>query len=123
MNYVTLAELARRWRVDQATARAALLAADIPASSLHAAPRYAWTEVLRKIERIPEELHGSINIGDALQLTAEVAELLDVTPQSIRNYVQAGILQAVRLGPRTIRILPDLRKSDSEANLSDLHQR
>ena len=124
MNYVTLAELARRWRVDQATARAALLEAHISPSLLHASPRYSWTEVLREIERLPDEVHADVDIADVLQLTAEMADCLNVTAQSVRNYAQSGILQAVRLGPRTIRYLPEtLQQARGEANPAELHQR
>lgn len=36
----------------------------------------------------------------------ETAELLGVSPKTVRRYIAAGRLKAVRLGPRLIRVDP-----------------
>ena len=47
---------------------------------------------------------------------AEAAEILAVSPKTVRRYIAAGDLDAVRLGRRTIRI-----KTDSIHRLIDAH--
>ena len=57
VTYVTLSELARRWNVDRATARAAIRRANISPSDRHLSPRFSWDDVLRKTvqKRLPHE--------------------------------------------------------------------
>ena len=45
---------------------------------------------------------------------SEVAELLRLNPQTVRNWIDRGILPAVRVGSRRVRI----RQSDLDAFLS-----
>jgi excisionase family DNA binding protein len=46
----------------------------------------------------------------------EAAEILAVSPKTVRRYIAAGDLEAVRLGRRTIRI-----KAESLDRLIDAH--
>jgi hypothetical protein len=97
MSYATISELARRWQVDRATARAALNAAHISPSEHHASPRFAWSEVLLKIENVPTDALVAIDPDDRLLSAVELADRLGVTPQTIRNYGKAGLLHAVKI--------------------------
>ncbi|WP_152610483.1 MULTISPECIES: MerR family transcriptional regulator [unclassified Leisingera] len=124
MSYATVSQIARRWQVDRATARAALQAASITPSGFHASPRYSWAEVLRKIEKLPTETLTVIDPDDRLQSAGELADRLGVTPQTVRNYGRIGILHSVRISPRTIRYSSFLlRKSESEEKTGDLRQK
>lgn len=42
--------------------------------------------------------------GDELLTVAEVAELLKLNQQTVRNWIDAGQLPAVRVGPRRVRV-------------------
>lgn len=103
MTYVTISELARRWRVDRATARTAVSAAAITASPLHTSPRYLWDDVLGKIENWPDTAHPGVDLAANLLCANELADYLGVTPQTVRNYARQGRLHTVKLTGHTTR--------------------
>ena len=120
----TLSEAARRWKVDRATARAAILRAGIPASDLYTSPRYSWAELLRKIEGWPADVSDQVDIEDHLEKADELADRLGVTPQTIRNYGRSGLLHRVDISARAIRYRsPFLAKSGSEERTADHHKK
>lgn len=120
----TLSEAARRWKVDRATARAAILRAGIPASDLYTSPRYSWAEILRKIEGWPADVSDQVNIEDHLEKADELADRLGVTPQTIRNYGRSGLFYRVDISARAIRYRsPFLAKNGSEERTADLHKK
>lgn len=124
MTYTTISEIARRWRVDRATARIALADAEIATSVFHTSPRYHVDEILRKIENLPDDLHHEVDLEAPLLRADELADHLGVTPQTVRNYGQAGRLHVVRLTKHTVRyMLPPMRKCKSEAETADSDQR
>ncbi len=99
----TIAHAARRWGVDRATARAAIKKAGIQASELYASPRYAWEDVLVKVEGWPAALAHQIDVDTPLRRADELADLLGLTSQTIRNYGRTGRLRAIRISERAIR--------------------
>lgn len=103
MDYVTISEISRRWRVDRATARAALQRAGITPSGIFASPRYNWDDVLRKIEARPVRALEQIDRDTALETAETLADRLGVTPQTIRNYGRAGRLHRIEITPRAVR--------------------
>ncbi|MDE4146439.1 hypothetical protein PXK17_17995 [Phaeobacter gallaeciensis] len=124
MTYTTISQIARRWRVDRATARIALADAEIPTSDFHTSPRYHVGEILRKIENLPDDLHHEIDLKTPLLRADELADHLGVTPQTVRNYGQAGRLHVVKLTKHTARyMLPPMRKCKSETKTADPDQR
>ena len=124
MGYTTLSEIARRWQVDRATARAALKHADIRPCSLFASPRYRWDEVLRKIEAWPSQTLDQIDRDGRLETAEALADHLGVTPQTIRNYGRDGRLHRIEITPRSIRYSTSpLSKNKSEAKTDDLHKK
>jgi excisionase family DNA binding protein len=64
---------------------------------------------------------------DSFLTVAEVAELLKLNPQTVRNWIDRGERPAVRLGQRRLRIrrsdLDRLIDSGSAEGLSDRHAR
>lgn len=124
MGYATISEIARRWRVDRATARAALQRAGIQPSNIFVAPRYSWDEVLRKIEKWPTPKLEKIDRDARLETSEALADRLGVTPQTVRNYGWAGRLHRIELTPRAVRYAaPFLAKNGSEGKTDDLHQK
>ncbi len=124
MTYTTISKIARRWRVDRATARIALTDAGIVTSVFHTSPRYHVDEILRKIENLPDDLHHEVDLEVPLLRADELADHLGVTPQTVRNYGQAGRLHVVRLTKHTIRyMLPPMRKCKSAMETADTDQR
>lgn len=124
MTYTTISKVARRWRVDRATARIALVDAEIAASVFHTSPRYHVDEILRKIENLPDDLYQEVDFEAPLLRADELADHLGVTPQTVRNYGQAGRFHVVRLTKHTVRyMLPLMRKCKSEAETADPHQK
>lgn len=122
MNYVTISELARRWKVDRGTARAALYAAQITPSEHHASPRFSWVEILRKIENVPAEALSAIDLNDRLHSANELADRLGVAPQTIRNYGKSGLVHVVKITDRAFRYSTAImRKSEGEAKTADPH--
>jgi len=124
MTYTTISKISRRWRVDRATARIALADAEIAASAFHTSPRYHVDEILRKIENLPDDLYQEVDFEAPLLRADELADHLGVTPQTVRNYGQAGRFHVVRLTKHTVRyMLPPMRKCKSEAESADPHQK
>lgn len=124
MDYVTISEISRRWRVDRATARAALQRAGITPSGIFASPRYNWDDVLRKIEARPVRALEQIDRDTALETAETLADRLGVTPQTIRNYGRAGRLHRIEITPRAVRYgAPFRAKNESEEKTDDLHQK
>lgn len=111
----TLSQVARRWKVDRATARSAIARAGIPASDLYMSPRYSWAELLRKIEGWPADVSDQVDIEGYLEKADELADRLGVTSQTIRNYGRSGLLHRVDISSRAIRYRsPFLTKNGSE---------
>jgi Mn-dependent DtxR family transcriptional regulator len=124
MGYATISEISRRWKVDRATARAALQRAGVPPCDFFASPRYSWDEVLRKIEAWPEPTLEQIDRNARLETAEALADRLGVTPQTVRNYGRAGRLHRIELIPRAVRYgAPFLAKNESEGKTDDLHQK
>lgn len=124
MCYVTISELSRRWQVDRATARSAIQSAGVAPCNLFASPRYSWDEVLRKIETWPTQTPDQINRDTRLETAEALADLLGVTPQTIRNYGRDGRFHRIEITPRAVRYgAPFLAKNESEAKTDDLHQK
>ncbi|MDZ4312093.1 MAG: hypothetical protein U1A24_16215 [Cypionkella sp.] len=120
MTYATISELARRWQVDRATARIALVKADIAPSIFHTSPHYSFGEILRKIENVPDEMHSGMHLSDRLFCANQLADHLGVTPQTVRNYGRAGRLHIVKITERTVRYMfPPMRKCKSETESVD----
>lgn len=59
---------------------------------------------------------STATVSRRLVSLAEAAEILAVSVKTVRRYITAGELDAVRLGPRTIRI-----KAESIDALIDAH--
>lgn len=124
MTYTTVSDLARRWAVDRSTASAALKAADITPSALHASVRYPWSQVQVRIEMTPED-HATAFDPDARLLSAgELAAKLGVTVQTVHNYGRSGRLRRVQIARRAVRYLP-ISQGDTESELKgvDPHKR
>jgi len=101
--FATTTDVARRWQVDRATARAVISAADINASTIHATSRYAWRDIFTRIEGWDDSIVMSIDPTECLYRAEELADLFDLTPQTIRNYGRSGRLHQVRLSARVLR--------------------
>lgn len=124
LGYTSLSALSARWHVDPATARSALTQAQIMACPVHVAPRYAWSEILEHIERWPMDSLSAIDLTLPLYRTEHLADQLNVTAQTIRNYGRKGRLHEIRLSPRTLRYaLPFTRLAESEAKTADPRKR
>lgn len=103
LGYATTSELARRWSVDRQTARTAIENSGIVQSDLHLSRRYAWIDILRKIECWPLAAIEDVDITDVLSCAGELADMLCVSSPTIRNYGKSGRLHEVRLASRTLR--------------------
>lgn len=122
LDYVTISDIARRWRVDRATARSALQRAGIPPCDIFASPRYSWNEVLRKVEAWPTPALDQIDRDSRLETAEALADRLGVTTQTVRNYGRAGRLHRIELTPRAVRYgAPFPAKNESEEKNDDLH--
>lgn len=114
--FATISNAAQRWQVDRATARAVIVAAGIASSALHAAPRYSWYDLLTRIEGWDDSIVMSIDPTECLYRAEELADLFDLTPQTIRNYGRSGRLHEVRLSARVLRyahaVMPGEANSD-----------
>lgn len=106
MTYTTVSDLARRWAVDRSTASAALKAAEIAPSELHASVRYPWPQVQARIEMIPECSATAFDPDARLLSAGELAEKLGVTVQTVHNYGRSGRLHRVQIARRVVRYLP-----------------
>lgn len=58
---------------------------------------------------------GSVGMDESYLTVAEVADLLRLNQQTVRNIIDRGELHAVRVGPRRVRI----RQSDLHAFLAE----
>lgn len=58
---------------------------------------------------------ASVGMDESYLTVAEVAELLRLNQQTVRNIIDRGELRAVRVGPRRVRI----RQSDLDAFLAE----
>jgi hypothetical protein len=124
MGYATISDISRRWKVDRATARAAVQRAGIHPCDLFASPRYSWDEILRKIEAWPEPTVAQVDRDARLETAEALADHLGVTPQTVRNYGRTGRLHRIELTPRAVRYaLPFLAKNESEGKTGDLPQK
>ena len=103
MGYATISEVARRWRVDRATARAALQHKGLLPCDIFASPRYSWDEILRKIEGWPLQTLNQVDLELPLETAEAFADRLGVTPQTVRNYGRLGRIHRIEITPRTIR--------------------
>lgn len=110
-SYVKTKDLVDRWHVDRSSVPAILAAHGIDRSSIHRSPHYSWREVLNRVEHIPLELLNDVKtlqgiIETALLTTAQMADVLCVTTQTVRNYVKTGRLHVIHLTERTPRFRP-----------------
>ncbi|SOH95704.1 hypothetical protein SAMN06273572_1194 [Monaibacterium marinum] len=113
--YANTTDLTRRWQVDRKTARTALDQAGVLPSTVHASPRYAWADILRKIEGWPDQAIALMDLSVPLRRTAEIAEALSVSCPTVRNYGSLGRLHEVRLTERTVRYaMPHVCENQSE---------
>jgi hypothetical protein len=78
-------------------------------------PRYAWLAIFSMIEKWPADLIQSIDATERLHKAEELADMLCVTPQTVRNYGKAGKFHVIRITPRTIRYSPHFCEDRSEA--------
>ncbi|MCL7466260.1 hypothetical protein [Phaeovulum sp. NW3] len=124
MPYATISEIARRWKVDRATARAALQAAQISPSELHASPRFSLLEVVRKIEKLPLEDPDEVDPDERLYTAEEISTQLGVTTQTVRNYGRAGRVPRIEITPNAIRYAwPARAKNECEAKTGERHKK
>lgn len=121
----TLAEICRRWKVDPATARAAIKRAGINKAGVYVSPRYDWLEILQKIEKWPDDHIDRVNLNDTLHTTEELADRLGVTTQTVRNYGRSGVLHRIDISSRAVRYryAPFLAKTENEAKTADPHKK
>ena len=106
--YVKTKDLVERWHVDRSSVQTILGAHGVDRSSIHRSPHYRWYDVLTGVEQVPasfliDEKTVEAIIATPLLTTAQMADALCVTPQTIRNYVKAGRLNPIRLTERTPR--------------------
>ena len=111
LGYVKTKELTDRWSVDRSSVAVILSAHNVGRSSFHQSPRYLWRQVLTRVEGISPDLLSDMKtaraiIATCLWTTAQMADALCVTPQTIRNYVKAGRLNPILLTERTPRFFP-----------------
>jgi excisionase family DNA binding protein len=63
----------------------------------------AWSDAMA---RVAAGLHGGYGhaMDDELMTVAEIAAILKLNPQTIRNWIDAGTLPHLRLGQRRVRV-------------------
>lgn len=108
--FASTTDLAHHWQVDRRTVPTILSKFGIARSTLHKSPRYRWADILLKVDRVPHELVAAEGkkFLRPLMTTSEVADALDVSTQTVRNYVAADRLKAISLLERTPRFLPEM---------------
>ena len=102
MPVLTVPEIAKRWGMHPDTARAILRNRELPkVPGPWRHPRYALTDILRlegvqgeQLER-PEDF---LELSEPLMTAAELAELFDCAPATIRNYAAQDLIPSIRLG-------------------------
>lgn len=103
VTFASLSDVSRRWQTDRSTTHAALAAAGVALSEFHRAPRYRWSDILALAEGWSEAAIKTIDPMTRLFRSEEIADMLNVTPQTVRNYGKSGRLYEVRLGVKTLR--------------------
>jgi excisionase family DNA binding protein len=105
LGYASATDLAAHWKIDRRTVPSVLKKFEVSRSALHNSPRYKWSDILLKVDRVPAEFlrEAPEKILQPLLTTFEVADILDVSVQTVRNYIAAGRLRAVVLLARTPR--------------------
>lgn len=108
--YASTTDLAQHWQVDRRTVPTILSKFGIMRSPLHKSPRYKWTDILLKVDQVPSELVAAEDkeFLRPLMTTSDVADALDVSAQTVRNYVAADRLKPIALLERTPRFHPSL---------------
>ena len=108
LGYASTSDLAEHWKIDRRTVPSVLKKFEVSRSALHISPRYKWSEILLKVDRVPVEslMEAPDKILQPLLTTFEVADILDVSVQTVRNYMAAGRLSAIALLDRTPRFHP-----------------
>ena len=108
LGYASTTDLAEHWKIDRRTVPSVLKKFEISRSNLHNSPRYKWSDILLKVDRLPAESlrDAPEKILQPLLTTFEVADILDVSVQTVRNYTAAGRLSTVVLLARTPRFHP-----------------
>lgn len=109
IGYASISDLAKHFQIDRRTVPAVLSRFGIKRSPFHKAPRYSWRDILITIDQVPEVFLKKNEVDKMKEplLTAyEVADALDVSVQTVRNYVAAGRLQKLMLLDRTPRFHP-----------------
>lgn len=109
--FAKIGDLVKRWRVDRSSVPSIMAAHGVEKSTLHEAPRYRWSDVLAKVEGIPlhvltDETFAKNLMSQGLLTTAQVADLLGVSSQTVRNYIACGRLEPIRLASHTPRFHP-----------------
>lgn len=120
-SFATTSDLAAFWRADRKTVRSALATCSVNASSLHVSPHYEWVDAMRKIEKV-SALEAQMFLEQepfSPALTVDnVANMLGVSTQTVRNYATAGRIHAFYLTPRAVRYrLERPGKHQSEENI------
>ena len=101
--FVSTSDLAKRWKVDRKTARAILKCYDIHPFILHAAQRFLWTEVAQVVERLTIDEARQVSFETPLLTYSEVADVLCVSSQSVRNYCRTGRINCVKMSSHVHR--------------------
>lgn len=101
--FVSISDLAKRWKVDRKTARAILICYDIHPFTLHTAQRFLWTEVAQEVERLTIDEARHVSFETPLLTYSEVADVLSVSCQSVRNYCKARRISCVKMSSHVHR--------------------
>lgn len=107
LGFATAVALAKHWQVNRASVPSIVRRHRVQPSPIHPRPRYAWHDILTIVEGIHEDLLQEAafreTFMDPLLTTAEVADKLSVSAQTIRNYLRWNALKAIILSPGLIR--------------------
>lgn len=99
-------QLSLHWRVSDSTVRQLILIHGIARVPIPGPARWSWRSVWRSEghAQVPRALWGRYR--KPLLTSAEAAAALSTSVRALRAHVERGDLQAVRLGPRILRVTP-----------------
>lgn len=108
IGYASTSDLVKHFQIDRRTVPLVMSRFEIKRSVLHKAPRYNWKDILIEIDRVPEAALGNDveHLKAPLLTVFQVADVLGVSAQTVRNYVEAGRLKKLVLLERTQRFHP-----------------